>query len=155
VGSRFGGFRFAAGLSLQSGLPAAAAGTAPLLPTVATPAASRSVPSYRSSPSYGGGSGYRSAPTYRAAPSFGGNSGGSRGMPSYRSPRHPAAAGIAPLLPREGTLEVVVAAVPAARKFPRRAPLTPTDGSVCPTLARKSLSFCWDKALSPAGGGRD
>jgi hypothetical protein len=38
---------------------------------------SRSVPSYRSSPSYGGG--------YRSTPSYGGNSGGNRSVPSYRS----------------------------------------------------------------------
>ena len=38
---------------------------------------SRNAPSYRSSPSYGGG--------YRSAPSYGGNSGGSRSAPSYRS----------------------------------------------------------------------
>ena len=41
------------------------------------PGGSRGVPSYRSSPSYGGG--------YRSAPSYGGNSGGSRSAPSYRS----------------------------------------------------------------------
>ena len=71
-------------------------------------AGSGSQPSYRASPSYGGGSGYRSAPSYggnsgasrsvpsyrsspsygggyRSAPSYGGNSGGSRSVPSYRS----------------------------------------------------------------------
>jgi hypothetical protein len=39
---------------------------------------SGSQPSYRSSPTYGGGSGYRSTPSY------GGNSGGSRSTPTYR-----------------------------------------------------------------------
>jgi hypothetical protein len=71
---------------------------------------SGSQPSYRSNPTYDGGSGFRSAPSYggsvggsrsvpsyrpspsygggsgyRSAPSYGGNSGGSRSVPSYRS----------------------------------------------------------------------